>query len=326
MHYKKITATERALIERWKGEGLSNKRIAGRLGRNASTIGREISRNKVGVTYIAECADRKAKRRQKNAWKAKHPLKNKDVYAYVIGHLRMGWSPDVIAGRLRREYGDDPNWRICKETIYAFVFSRKYKHDDLRMYLRRRQKRRMKQGRKVHRERIPERVSIHSRPKEVEHRNVLGHWEGDTIVSRAHRGGIHTTYERVSSLVLVAKMNDLTAEASIQAQLRIYKSLPKEVCKTVTLDNGSEHVLHTRLKQLNIQTYFADPYSSWQRGGNENANLWLRYYFPKGTDFNHVSEQELADVVSELNNRPRRRLQYATPLEVFHSLLKGLQS
>lgn len=326
MRHKKITATERGLIERWKSEGLSNKKIAERLGRDVSTIGREISRNKDGVTYLAECADRKAKKRQKNAWRAKHPLKNKDVFAYVIEHLRMGWSPDVIAGRLRREYEKDSYWRICKETIYAFVFSGKYKHDDLRMYLRRRQKRRVKQGRKVQRERIPERVSIHSRPKEVERRNVLGHWEGDTVVSKAHRGGIHTTYERVSSLVLAAKMDDLTAEASIRAQLRIYKSLPKEVCKTVTLDNGSEHVLHTRLKHLNIKTYFADPYSSWQRGGNENANLWLRYYFPKGTDFNQVSEQELADVVSELNNRPRRRLQYATPLEVFHSLLKGLQS
>ena len=326
MNHTKITATERALIERWKIEELSNKSIAKRLGRHVSTIGREISRNKVGAVYMSECADRKAHRRQKRAWKAKHPLKNRGVYAYVIEHLRMGWSPDAIAGRLHREHPDDPYWAICKETIYAFIFSGKYTYDDLRMCLRRRQKRRRKQGRKVHRERIPERVSIHERPKEIEERNVLGHWEGDTVVGRGHKGGIHTTYERTSSLILAGKMNDLTAQSSIQAQLRIYRSLPKRARKTVTLDNGSEHVLHARLKQLHIKTYFADPYSSWQRGGNENANLWLRYYFPKGTDFSQVSEQEVADVVWELNNRPRRRLQYATPLEVFRSLLGGLQS
>ncbi len=134
--------------------------------------------------------------------------------------------------------------------------------------------------------------------------------------------GLHTAYERVSSYLRFELMERVNSESSIQAQLKIYGEYPKQLRKTTTLDNGKEHVKHKRLQhKLGMKTYFADPYSSWQRGGNENANLWLRYYFPKKTDFRIISEDELRAVEWELNNRPRKRLNYQTPKEVFSQFL-----
>ena len=168
----------------------------------------------------------------------------------------------------------------------------------------------------------PDRVSIHDRSTVIDQRTEFGHWEGDTLVGLGRNYGLHTAYERLCSLVRLEKMTDLTASSSLKAQKIIYGVLPPLARKSTTLDNGHEHVLHTRLKQeLGIQTYFTDPYSAWQRGGNENANLWIRYYFPKGTDFSKITAEELKDVEDELNNRPRKRLGYQTPLEVFNFYL-----
>lgn len=156
----------------------------------------------------------------------------------------------------------------------------------------------------------------------IDERSEFGHWEGDTVVGKGQNHGIHTEYERVSSTTRFEKMPDLTARSSMLAQEKIFKPLPPKARRSTTLDNGHEHVLHTKLKEdIGVKTYFADPYSSWQRGGNENANLWIRYYFPKGTDFRTIPEDELRDVEYELNTRPRKRLNYKTPLEVFNSLL-----
>ena len=263
--------------------------------------------------------------RQEHVYKSKHPLKNKDVFSYVMEKLLDSWSPEQIAGRLDVDHPDDPYWHICSETIYTYIFAPQNKGKNLWEYLRRKQKRRRKKaGRKAHRVRIPDRVSIHDRPLVVAERVEIGHWEGDSIVGKGHANGLHTAYERVSSLTRFERMERLTAEESVKAQLKIYTPLPNEMRKTVTLDNGSEHTNHAVIKeQLNIQAYFADPYASWQRGGNENANLWIRYYFPKGTDFSMISDEELHDVELELNNRPRKRLGYKTPLEVFNNYLRG---
>ena len=295
------------------------------LSRSHSTVVRELKRNRFRKTiYEPLHAHGKAQRRKVNAWKAKHPLKNKEVYGYVLKKLRRGWSPEVISGRLREVgHPDDPHWQICPETIYRFVYHPRNQNQAWWEYLRRKQKRRRERGkRKVHRVRIPDRVSIHQRPKAVSRRQEFGHWEGDTLVGKNRNHGLHTTYERVSSLIRFEKMNDLGSVASFLAQKKIYQILPPKARKSTTLDNGSEHVLHQRLKdELGIQSFFADPYASWQRGGNENANLWIRYYFPKGTDFRTITDEELKDVEWELNNRPRKRLNYKTPLEVFKSYL-----
>jgi transposase, IS30 family len=355
MKHKKFTQTERELLSQWKKESLSNRECARRLDRHASTIGRELKRNKTRVAvdkdwqmiYEPIHAQAVAMERKQNAFLAKQPLKNKNIYSYVLKHLRGGWSPEQISGRLREiDHKGEKDWQICMETIYQFIYKgrtdktkqgqlsemdgRKRKTETLinvtdlnrplYEFLRRKQVRRRKRGgRKSQRVRIPDRVSIHDRPKVVERRKQFGHWEGDSIVGLGHISGLHTEYERVSSLTRFEKLQRITAQGVVFAANKIFFPLPDKAKLSTTLDNGSEHVDH---KDFGIRTYFADPYSSWQRGGNENANLWIRYYFPKRTDFSTITDEELRDVEWELNNRPRKRLEFKTPQEVFTERLE----
>lgn len=355
--YKKITATERERISCWKKEGLSNITCAKRLGRSVSTIGRELERNKTRVSvgwndweliYEPSHANHAAEDRKKNAWNAREPLKSKKIFSYVMEKLKDGWSPEQISGRLKYEdYPTDKTWHICMETIYQFIYKEKTDKtkEGLRIarildkrlsesnsvatvtdhnrplyeYLRRKQvRRRKKNGRKSQRVRIPDRVSIHDRPKEIDERIQFGNWEGDSIVGRGHKNGLHTEYERVCSLTRIERLKRVSAQEAAKAAQKVFNPLPDHAKRSTTLDNGSEHTNH---KEFGIQAYFADPYSSWQRGGNENCNLWIRYYFPKGTDFSTITDEELRDVEWELNNRPRKRLNFKTPQEVFNSYL-----
>jgi IS30 family transposase len=241
----------------------------------------------------------------------------------VIDKLRDGWSPEQIAGRLKLEFPKDKSWHICHETIYRFIYSVKQKDKAYWEYLRRKQKRRRKRnGRKSQRLRIINRTSIHKRTDEVTERKIPCHWEGDSIVGKGHINGLHAEYERVTSITRFEKLERITSDETLKAMKTIFDPMPERLKKSTTLDNGSEMAKHD---QVGIDTYFADPYSYWQRGGNENANLWIRYYFPKGTDFSKVSDQELKDVEWELNNRPRKRLGFKT--EVWNEAIgqKGLQ-
>lgn len=355
-NHKKLTATERSLLAKWIKQGLSNNECAKRLGRHASTIGRELKRNRIRVNvgrgdwkiiYEPLHAQSVAEERKKNAWFAKQPLKTKKIYAYTMTMLRRGWSPEQIAGRLKYLHPDDSSWHICHETIYQFIYKEKTDMTkqgvinarimDRRLpkdttvatvtdhsrplyeYLRRKQvKRRKRGGRKVIRVRIPDRVSIHDRPSIVDRRKEFGHWEGDSLVGKHRISGLHTEYERLTSLIKFARMERIDSDGFETSTRKIFAKLPEKARKSTTLDNGSEHVNHIALKEkYGITAYFADPYSAWQRGGNENANLWIRYYFPKGTDFSTIAEEELKDVEWELNSRPRKRLGFRTPLEVF---------
>lgn len=322
---KKLTAYERDRIALYHTQRISNSEIARRLGREVSTIGREIKRNRWGEAYVAIHAQELARQRATDVAHSKHPLKNQDVYELVTARLREGWSPDQIAGRLRREYSDDPHFWITAETIYRWIYQpEQVKRDDpWYEYLRRKQKKRKKyKGRTVHRGHIPDRVSIHERPDEINNRAVFAHWEGDTVEGKGHRDGLHTEVERMSRLIMAGKVDAITSEATILVQQRMFADLPSIARKTTTLDNGRENHLHKRLRLLRMQTYFADPYSSWQRGTNEHGNWHLRYYFPKGTDFREVSEEELQDVVDEINDRPRKILGYMTAKEKFNQLLE----
>lgn len=324
--YRNLTKPERILIAQWINNGKSNKWIARELGRSVSTVGREIKRNSVGFLYEPLHAHGKALRRRQKAWGAKHPLKNGKVFSYVIDQLRDGWSPEQIAGRLKKQdHPNDTSWHICHETIYNFIYSVKQGDKAYWEYLRRKQKRRRaRNGRKSQRTGIPDRVSIHKRPDEVNERKITGHWEGDSIVGKGHTSGLHTEYERVTSITRFERLKRVTADETLMAMKKIFDPMLKEMKRSTTLDNGSEMTKHN---QVGINTYFADPYSSWQRGGNENANLWIRYYFPKGTDFSKVSDQELKDVEWELNNRPRKRLGFKKPSEVWNEAVsqRGLQ-
>lgn len=328
--YKQLTSEERDQLAVWKASGLSNKECARRLGRNPATIGRELKRNdwhSGGQNYyVAIHAQAVAQSRAIYVAHSKPPLKNPAVFSYVTDHLRRGWSPDDISGRLNKNHLQDKSWWISTETIYRWIYDKQYHQNDPELwfeYLRRKQKRRKKQkGRTAHRSHIPDRVSIHMRPEAVNMRTVFGHWEGDTVEGKGRKASLHTEVERVSRLIAARKVAAITSREAVSAQLDIFRPLPRHARQSTTLDNGRETHLHTKLRiKLGMETYHADPYSSWQRGTNEHGNWHLRYYFPKGTDFNSVTDEELQDVVWEINNRPRKILNYKTAQEVYNQLL-----
>lgn len=229
-----------------------------------------------------------------------------------------GWSPEQVSGRMKRVFQNNTHMRISPETIYAFIYSEEYKERKFWEYLPwKRKVRKKKYGRKVHRGRIPDRVSIHERPQIVDTKEEFGHWEGDTVEGRGHKNGIHTEVERKSRFLAAQKVNRIDSVCALQAQEKIFSSLPAHARKTVTLDNGRENHLHRSLRQLEIDTYFCDPYSSWQRGTNEYHNGLIRRYLPKKTDFTDLTQEELDDMVWEINNRPKKCLGFCTPNEVF---------
>lgn len=326
-NYRRLSPSERDNLAVWKAEGISNKECARRLFRNISTIGRELKRNNwKGNYYVAIHAQSNADRRERQKAHGKQELKNPDVYSYATEQLRNGWSPDQIAGRLRIYHPKDKYWRITAETIYRWIYQEKQMKTDKPWYefLRRKQKKRKKyQGRKVHRSTIPDRISIHKRGKLIDKRKQFGHWEGDTVESKGHKDGIHTEVERMSRLIAGRKITAINSEITVKTQKQIFTVFPVMARKSVTLDNGRETHLHYELRtDLGMKTYHADPYSSWQRGTNEHGNWHLRYYFPKGTDFKEVTEEELQEVIEEINNRPRKILGYMTANEMFNKLLK----
>lgn len=319
---RKLTEGERDLLAVWKAQGISNRQCAKKLGRHVGTIGRELRRNSFQGTYVAIHANALARKRQWEKVHAKEPLKNPDVYEYVTEHLRDGWSPDQIAGRLKRNHPHDRHWWITAETIYRWIYQKEQVEEGWYEYLRRKQKRRKKyKGRKVHRGKIPDRVSIRERDDVINQRLEFGHWEGDTIEGKRHRDGIHTEVERMSRKILGRKVAAIASEITSMVQKQLFAALPAQARKSTTLDNGKENHMHTKLWSIGMKTYFADPYSSWQRGTNEHGNWHIRYYFPKGTDFTSVSDEELYDVIEEINNRPRKILSYQTANEVFTQLL-----
>lgn len=251
----------------------------------------------------------------------RHPLKNKEVFTWVIKRLVRGWSPEQISGRMRLVFKDDKTMRICPETIYSFVYSDTYKYRKFWEYFPRgHKKRRIWHGRKVKTASIPHKISIHDRPEIVSKNTEFGHFEGDSVEGRNHKGGVHTEVERYSRMYFAIKVETINSSEALRAQVVMFSNLP---VKSVTLDNGRENHLHYKLNKLGIKTYFADPYSSWQRGSNEYHNGLLRRYFPKKTDFSEVTQEELNDCVWEINNRPRKCLSFLTPNEVFLSKLNN---
>ena len=293
--------------------------------KHVSNIGREIKRNSfAGRYYVAIHAQAKSSRRKSQAGK-RHPLKNKEVFRWVVARLMRGWSPEQIAGRMKLVFPHNLRMRITPETIYSFIYSEEYKHRKFWEYLPwGRKKRRPKAGRRVHRGSIPGRISIHNRPTVIDQRVEFGHFEGDTVEGKGHKDGVHTEVERVSRKFFAKLVARIDSEEAIKAQKKIFAPLPAPARKSTTLDNGRENHLHIRLKELGMDTFFCDPYSSWQRGSNEYHNGLLRRFFPKGTDFKTISQQEIDECVEEINDRPRKCLGFYTPNEVFfRELQKG---
>ena len=320
--HKKLTPKERDLIALKFAHGKGVRRIARELGRSPSTISDELKRNRYRDGYVAIRAQTLATARKSWAGR-RYPLKNERLYAHILRQLRKGLSPEEISGRLTIDHRDDSSMQIHHETIYRYIYAEENKTLELWEFLPRKQKRRQHQhGRTVHRSHIPDRVSIHDRPEAVADRSEFGHWEGDSVEGQRSKGdGIHTEVERVSRKLAAVKVARIASEETSAVQVQIFAELPPAARRSTTLDNGRENHLHGRLKSLDMDVYFADPYSSWQRGMNEYHNGLLRRYLPKRTDFTKLSQADLDDIVAEINDRPRKCLQWRTPNEIFKQQL-----
>jgi len=311
-----IQPNERDKIAILKASGLSVREIGRQLGRHHTVISRELKRNRFSDGYVAIHAQSLVNKRKVTS-RHRHSLKNKLIYSYVIEKLRDSWTPEEISGRLKLENGHSV---ICWETIYSFIHNPENRDQRLWEYLTlKRKKRQKKQNRSVHRERIPNRISIHLRDKSVEKRKQFGHWEADSVIGRQTKGKvIHTEVERKTRYLQATVISSKSSQDTINAQKQIFTKLP---AKTVTMDNGTEFVKHEELNKLGIKTYFADPYCSGQRGTNENTNGLIRRYLPKKISFDDLPQTDLDDIVWEINNRPKKVLQFSTPLEALQKEL-----
>ena len=220
--------------------------------------------------------------RRKSLAGKRHPLKNKEVFRWVIKRLVRGWSPEQVSGRIKLVFPNDLSMRICPETIYSFVYSDKFRYRRFWEYFPRgHRRRRHKYGRKVYLASIPDRISIHDRPIAIDQKLEFGHFEGDSVEGLNHKSGVHTEVERVSRKFFAKLVESISSEEAVRAQREIFSPLPEYARKSTTLDNGRENHLHIKLKDLGMVTYFADSYASWQRGSNEYHNGLFRRYFPK---------------------------------------------
>lgn len=327
--YKQLSIEEREIIQLGVWGHKSIRMIAQELGRPASTVSRELKRNCPSQrrVYLPRLAQARAKTRIMERGRRER-LKNEETRIYVKSMLETNYSPEQIAGRIRI---DLPGQSISYEAIYNYIYAQYYRNgygrcvgSDLRIYLKRRHKTRHPKHLpfKPQRLKIADAISISERPVNVELRQELGHWEGDSVVSRQSKFGLNTLVERKSGLVFITKIENGKAEATTRAVINRLNRLPKNKKRTLTLDNGSENAGHKLITEtLGTKCYFARPYHSWERGTNENTNGLIRYYFPKKTDFATVTEEQVRQVEEILNNRPRKRLKWLTPLEVFKGLV-----
>ena len=314
-----LTPEEREIIAQMHWDGKMQTQIADRLGRDKSTISRELRRNRSRNGYWAVAADGKARlRRSERPWVAK--MQRPEVRRYVRDRLRRRWSPDQIAGRSRSDFpGDRRRW-ISHQTIYAWIDAEEAGGKHWRRYLRRMGRKRPEWEK---RGRIRTGTSIEGRPAVVDRRGRFGDWEGDTIVGASRRGGAVTLVERKSGYLLLGKVPTLQAATVRQTAAELYRTTPPKLRKTLTLDNGKEFAEHERLtEEAALKIYFAKPYCAWQRGTNENTNGLVRQFFPKGTDLVGIPNHRFTKVQQLLNDRPRKRLGYRTPNEVLASRLK----
>jgi transposase, IS30 family len=315
-----LTLEEREVIAHMHRAGHMQSQIAERLGRNKSTISRELRRNRSRNGYWASAAQRKAERRRsERPWTPK--MRRPEVRRYVTERLRWRWSPDQIAGRAGRDFPHNRRRHVSSPTIYAWIVAEQARGKPWQRYLRRLGRKRPEWEK---RGRLPTSVSIEGRPAVVDRRSRYGDWEGDTIVGAHRRGGAVTLVERKSGYLLLAKVPNLQAATVRQAAAGRYATTPPALRKSLTLDNGKEFAEHEQLElEAALRIYFAKPYSAWQRGTNENTNGLVRQFFPKGTDLANIPEQRFTRVQQLLNDRPRKRLGYRSPNEVLASRLQG---
>lgn len=323
--YKRLTFVEREEISREVAAGVTLRSVAKILQRSASTITREISRSVVDRKYYrAFFAQGRTKKILHQRHKNRKLDNNPELRKAVLFYLAKKWSPEQIAKRLVILYPDDMNMRVSHETIYSYLYvlPRGELKRELASCLRRGHENRYKKKDRRNLGPIQDYLSIEERPKEVADRIIPGHWEGDLLMGGRHASAIGTLVERTTRMTFLVKLENKYARTVRKAYAEEFRQLPKGLKRTLTYDQGhemAEHKLFT--KETNIEVYFAHPSSPWERGTNENTNMLLRQYFPKGTDLSKYTKAQLKEVQDELNDRPRKTLEWRTPHEKFSELL-----
>ncbi|MBI3331728.1 IS30 family transposase [Candidatus Peregrinibacteria bacterium] len=319
-----LTLTQRELLYTLHWKRRTQEEIADALGCSQSTVSRELVRNKAGprLRYLPDRADEIARERRVTAkadgvrW-FDHAM----LFAYVRAKLELKWSPQQIAGRIKRDFPRNGAMRVSHFSIYAYLWNDRWSGGELYKHLRNRGRKRKWYGMADGRRQItiPNRRSIDERPKIVDAKKRYGDWESDLVVGN---GAIATFVERKSKLLRAALLPDQTALEMTKGARKAFSDIPSAWRRTMTHDNGREIADHeTITKDLSLIVYCAHPYRSCERGLNENTNGLLRQFFPKKTDFQTITHEQVAFAVDLLNNRPRRTLKYRTPNEIFQKYI-----
>ena len=293
--------------------GLSKTEIGRRLDRHRSSIDRELRRNSNADGYRPDSANRRAWARKLRGSRIERSTR---LAEHVRSHLAMGWTPEIIAGRMER---DAVEHSVCTESIYRHIFSPAGRREGLPRYLPQGKSRRGRRARNGRREpSIPNRMPIAQRPESVEDRAEFGHWEGDLVHFSRQRDILLTLHERSTRLTVMRRLASKDAGDTADAIIEEMSGLPARARKTITHDNGGEFARHARVRDtLSMPAYFCDPHSPWQRGGVENANGRLRVELPRKTALADYSDADLDDIVWLMNSTPRKCLGFQTPIEAF---------
>ena len=318
---KYLTYNDRKIIEKLLNKKLTYRAIGRAISRSHTTISDEIKLNSGQLGYSADRAQYYHEQRQLNKGNKKKLEINDKLREHVIKKLKKDWSPEEISGRLK-EYPDKEIGYVCHETIYEYIYGIEGIRDRLYLLLRRYKPKRTKwHSRKKRGTGIKERISIHERPIEINEKTELGHWETDSMIFSQQKGILSVQVERKSRMVRIHRCLDKTAQETLEAIIKTIDSIPLKYFLSVTYDNGTENVKHTELRKMfGVETYFCDPYCSWQKGLVENTNMFIRQYLPKNAPIDSIADEEIYEIQEKLNNRPRKCLKYMTPNEYFKSL------
>ena len=324
----RLTHKERIQIETLLNENKSKSYIAKTLNRARSTISREVNKwvQSDKDKYSAELANWNAKDDYLNKRNTDKISIHKKLRIYVFKGLLLQWTPEQIAGKLKLEYPNDPIMSISHESIYRYIYTQpqaRLNKKLINLLVRKKTRRRIPKKRRKIGSRIINQVSIDKRPKHIELRNEIGHWEGDLMIGKNHKSAIGTIVERKSRYTIIVKLKSKKADEVAKMFSKKLNQLNPLFKKSMTYDNGIEMAKHEKITQkTGMKIYFAHPYSSWERGTNENTNGLIRRYLPKGTDFNLINKKQLMIIQEKLNNRPRKIIGFKTPKEIMDSELK----
>ena len=324
----RLTHKERIQIETLLNENKSKSYISKTLNRARSTITREVNKwvQSDRDKYSADLAHWYAKEDYLSKRNFDKISTYKQLRFYVFKGLLSNWTPEQIAGRIKQDYPNDPIMSISHESIYRFIYTHpqaSLNRKLIKLLVRKKTRRRPSKKRRGTGSKITNQVSIDNRPKHIDLRDEIGHWEGDLMIGKNHKSAIGTIVERKSRYTIIVKIKSKKSDEVAKMFSKKLNQLQQIFKKTMTYDNGIEMARHQEITQkTGMKIYFAHPYSSWQRGTNENTNGLIRRYLPKGTNFNEIDEKSLMIIQHKLNNRPRKIIGYKTPKEIMDSELK----